>query len=126
MIRLMVHGAEGRMGKRVCSLARADVRFELVAAIGRDDAIDERDVQRDPCDVIVDFSSPSGTERAARLAVGRNAALLVGTTGLSRQILGVLDDAARLIPCMIAPNTSRGVAANTPSWSHVLSAKAIE
>jgi 4-hydroxy-tetrahydrodipicolinate reductase len=101
MIRLIVHGARGRMGRRIRSLARDDARFKVVASLGRDDRIETPEGDREGCDVIVDFSSPSGAERAARL--------LVGTTGLPRRILDVLDDAARSVPVMIAPNTSRGV-----------------
>ena len=97
------------MGRRIRSLARDDARFKVVASFGRDDRVDTRKRDREECDVIVDFSSPSGAERAARLAMAQGAALLVGTTGLPRRILDVLDDAARSVPVMIAPNTSRGV-----------------
>ena len=110
MIRLVVHGARGRMGRRICSLARDDERFQVVAAIDRADAPDRKVAASVPWDVVVDFSSPRGAEQAARLAVQHSAALLVGTTGLSRRNLDVLDDAARSVPVMIAPNTSLGVA----------------
>lgn len=109
MIRLAVHGAWGRMGQRICSLACDDERFRVVIALGREEASEGGTAADTSCDVVLDFSSPSGAERAARLALQHRAALLVGTTSLSRQTLGVLDDAARSVPVMIAPNTSLGV-----------------
>ena len=36
-IRLLVHGAKGRMGARICTLAAGDARFKLVAAVDQDD-----------------------------------------------------------------------------------------
>jgi 4-hydroxy-tetrahydrodipicolinate reductase len=113
MIRLAINGARGRMGRRISSLARADERFQLVAALAREDMEEEASATGGRCDVLVDFSSPSGAERAARFALRHEAALLVGTTGLSRQNLDVLEDAARSLPVMIAPNTSPGAAVLT-------------
>jgi 4-hydroxy-tetrahydrodipicolinate reductase len=97
------------MGQRVCVLARDDQRFKIVAALGREKTSESGLAAGSSCDVVLDFSSSSGAERAARLAVQHHAALLVGTTGLSRQTLGVLDDAARSQPVMIAPNTALGI-----------------
>ncbi len=109
--RLIVHGGIGRMGARVCALAREDDRFKLVAVLDRDEAHSIGENTVDECDVIVDFSSPKGAELAARLAISHGAALVIGTTGLSSQSLDVLRDAARSTAVMIAPNTSLGVAA---------------
>ncbi|MDY7110275.1 MAG: 4-hydroxy-tetrahydrodipicolinate reductase [Planctomycetota bacterium] len=110
MIRLAINGARGRMGRRISTLARADERFELVAALAREDREEDALAAGAECDVLVDFSSPTGAERAARLALRHEAALLVGTTGLSRRNLDMLEDAARSRPVMIAPNTSLGAA----------------
>ena len=109
MIRLSINGAKGRMGALTCSLARDDSRFELVAGIGhKHDAIGgDRDA---PIDVVIDFSTDQGTRDAAILATQHRAALLVGTTGLSRQTLSDIEVASQTIPVMVAPNTSAGIA----------------
>jgi 4-hydroxy-tetrahydrodipicolinate reductase len=109
-IRLIVHGAHGRMGTRICALAERDARFEIVAALDRDDTNEPDAARLGAADVMVDFSSPDGAEHAARLAGAQGVALVVGTTGLSRENARVLGDAARSIPVLIAPNTSLGVA----------------
>jgi 4-hydroxy-tetrahydrodipicolinate reductase len=98
------------MGARVCTLARDDPRFGLVAQIDLEsntEAVTEGDA---PVDVVIDFSSDEGARNAMRIASEHGAAVLVGTTGLSRQTLSVIEVAARTHPVMIAPNTSLGVA----------------
>lgn len=124
--RIVVHGALGRMGARLCALAAHDPQLEVVAAV---DARARRD-QPAPdstgagaalvientlnssvfCDVVIDFSSDAGAAAAARLAVDRDAALLVGTTGLSAGTVAALTETARKIPVLISANTSAGVA----------------
>ncbi|MCZ6611120.1 MAG: 4-hydroxy-tetrahydrodipicolinate reductase, partial [Planctomycetota bacterium] len=113
MIRLAVYGAAGRMGARICTLARDDPRFDLVAQI--DPAIDlttTRTADVSP-DVIIDFSSDEGTRSATRFAIEHRLAILVGTTGLSSQTLRAIDVAAGSVPAMVAANTSFGVAVLT-------------
>ncbi|MHC5114333.1 MAG: 4-hydroxy-tetrahydrodipicolinate reductase [Planctomycetota bacterium] len=110
MNRLIVHGAEGRMGRRLCALAEEDPRFDVVAAIDRHNA-SELDAATCPeCDVIIDFSTPDATVRAVDFAAKHGVSCLVGTTGLSAQNLQTVDDAARSTAIMVAPNTSLGVA----------------
>jgi 4-hydroxy-tetrahydrodipicolinate reductase len=117
MIRLVVHGASGRMGRRLCALIETDVRFDLSGAFDRPTSSVQptaRDENPDgDVDVVIDFSSDDGARRAAAHAARYEAALLVGTTGLSAGTLDVLGDLARSVPIMIAPNTSRGVAVMT-------------
>ena len=113
MIRLVVHGAAGRMGSRVCALARADSRFELVAAIDQHEQFETSIDRAVTVDVIIDFSSDEGAGSAVRTATDHAAAVLIGTTGLSQQTLDITEVAARRIPVMVAPNMSRGVAVLT-------------
>ena len=104
--RLIIHGAHGRMGQRIHALAQEDERFEVVAALGRADDIDQCDM----ADVVIDFSAPNALSRAVRCAADRRAALLVGTTGLERANHAEIGVFARAGAVMVAPNTSVGVA----------------
>ena len=106
LLTMVVHGARGRMGARITDLAERDERFANVIHVDRQDADDSVP----SCDVIVDFSTPEGSLRAARIARARKAALLVGTTGLSAENVQLVEDCARSAPVMIAPNTSLGIA----------------
>src|SRR5262245_55290709 len=105
-IRLLIHGARGRMGARIAALARTDDRFSIVAEIDAGDSA----TAAPACDAIVDFSSDQGAKQSAELSTRHRAALLVGTTGLSANSLDAIEQAARSSAVMIAANTSLGVA----------------
>jgi 4-hydroxy-tetrahydrodipicolinate reductase len=107
MIQLIVHGGRGKMASRIAMLAQSDSRFEVTANVGRAGMPAGAAIR---ADCVIDFSVQEGVERAVEIAVERRAALLVGTTGLTAATRDLLDDAARTIPLMIAPNTSLGAA----------------
>jgi len=125
--RVVVFGAAGRMGSRLCRLSADDPSLALVAAVTRDDSpaigapaapghaaptiSDFAHSTGVSADVVIDFSSPAATPHALALARAARAALLVGTTALPESILRSLRDAAADIGVLVAPNTSLGVAA---------------
>lgn len=119
-------GASGRMGRRIAALAQLDARVGISAAITHggssaighrlNDAPDAPIISADidintPADVVVDFSSTAGHAVARHIALGQRSALLVGTTGLDPSTIAELREASKLIPVLLAPNTSLGVAA---------------
>lgn len=122
---VIVHGATGRMGARLCALIADDPRFSLVGAIARDgsSAIGSpaAHAKNTPstvkiasscahhADVVIDFSSDDGARAALRMALQHSAALLVGTTALSELTTREILDASSRIPVLIAPNTSLGI-----------------
>jgi len=130
--RLIVNGARGRMGSRLCALAQSDARFALVGALSREGssfeealpahraigsrseahvaiAHDLASISPRCADVVVDFSSDEGARRAIEIASRAHAALLVGTTGLSASTREALRDEESRRAVLIAPNTSLGV-----------------
>ena len=107
-VRLVLVGAEGRMGSRIASLAETAGDVEVVARIGR--GIKANPLARGACDVIVDFSSEEGARHAVELAKETGAALLVGTTGLGPAVLENLRALSASRAVLVAPNTSLGVA----------------
>jgi 4-hydroxy-tetrahydrodipicolinate reductase len=60
-------------------------------------------------DVLIDFTLPAGAVAAARWCVERRVPLVSGTTGLDPAQQRSLDEAARVIPVLQAPNFSPGV-----------------
>ena len=120
-LRLLVHGASGRMGKALLRLGAEQPGIRVVAGIcgGRPgqrvvDGIPQfaaSEVAGAPAfDVAIDFSRPAGFDRILSLCVERRAALVSGTTGLEDAQFTRLDDACRQIPCAWAANFSLGVA----------------
>lgn len=117
-IRLLIHGASGRMGRALLRLVAADARFDVVAAVSRGgngahDLAADRLGQAAPFDVAIDFSLPAGFDAILALCVRRGAALVSGTTGLTTTQAVALTDAAAIVPVLHAANFSLGIAVLT-------------
>ena len=121
-LRLLIHGASGRMGQALLRLA-ADYpgQLTIVAAVnGR--APSQRVIDGiphfaarelagvPPFDVAIDFSLPDGFDAIVALCVARGAALVSGTTGISTVQRASLEAAASTIALVWASNFSLGVA----------------
>lgn len=120
-VRLLIHGASGRMGQSLLRLGSGLSWCTIVAGVsgGRPG---QRVVDGVPqfastelggvpaFDVAIDFSLPAGFERLLALAVERGAAVVSGTTGLGDAHVALMDAAAARIPCAWAANYSLGVA----------------
>jgi len=121
-VRLLIHGATGRMGQallRLCAAGEAE-GCSVVAAVSRRPA--QRVVDGVPqfaaselagvpdFDVAIDFSLPEGFDALVALCRQRRAALVSGTTGLSDAQRQALDAAAAEVPVLWAANFSLGVA----------------
>ena len=117
-IRLLVHGASGRMGRAVLRLALEDDRFAVVAAASRAGeslegapGLAAADLETAPdFDLAIDFSLPDGFDGILSLCVDRNAALVSGTTGLAPAQQARLEQASGRIATLVAANFSLGVA----------------
>ena len=120
-LRLLIHGASGRMGQALLRLCAEDPRYgNVVAAVSRKPA--QRVVDGVPqfaaselhgvpaFDVAIDFSRAEAFDPILALCVERKVALASGTTGLDDAQRAALDAAADLIPLAWASNFSLGVA----------------
>lgn len=107
-VRLLIHGASGRMGQALMRLARHDARLQVAAQGGSRESDRLRDLPE--FDVAVDFSSPEGFDAVLALCLERGKALVSGTTGLSAAQFAALEAAGARIPVLWASNFSLGVA----------------
>jgi len=126
-LRLVVHGAAGRMGQRVIAGALAEpARWRLAAAIERTghprcgiDAgglagcaaagVTVADTWDCPADVVIDFSLPEAVPGIVATCVEKRVPLVVATTGLSAHDHERLAEAALTIPVLQAPSMSLAV-----------------
>lgn len=109
-IQLLLNGGTGRMGRRISALVDVDDRFRIACAPTRDETIEAIRQTHSQVDVVVDFSSDAGAQRAAGLADAFQCPLLSGTTALSQTTLAQTDHLAGSQAVLIAPNTALGVA----------------
>ncbi|HSX04230.1 MAG TPA: dihydrodipicolinate reductase C-terminal domain-containing protein [Rhabdochlamydiaceae bacterium] len=61
-------------------------------------------------DVMIDFSSPEGTQKALSAALQAGLPLVIGTTGLTEEIQQKIETASAFIPILFSPNFSFGIA----------------
>lgn len=129
MIKVLVSGAAGRMGREVVKAVLGDAETQLVGAVdkyevGRDagelvglDAArvlvtsDLRATLRESgAEVAVDFSVPTAVRGNIQTMLDCGVAPVVGTTGLGENDLREIDQASRAagVPVFIAPNFAIG------------------
>lgn len=94
-VRIALFAPDGRMGRAIAEAVAADVGFELSSDQG---------------DVLVDFSSPTALPASLDRAVSAGIPILIGTTGLDDLAGRRIEEAARHVAVLRAPNTSLGVA----------------
>ena len=104
--RVLLVGAEGRMGHAIRSVAEGAAEIEITAMAEVGDSLDEP-VTR--CDVVVDFSHADATAGVCAACVRAGKPLVCGTTGHSADQLKTIDRATEKIPLLLAPNFSVGV-----------------
>jgi 4-hydroxy-tetrahydrodipicolinate reductase len=126
-VSIAIHGAAGRMGRRLVALGAADPQLSIVAAVdspthpelGKDagtlaglnplgiplmDSLG--DVQPD---AVIDFSVPVAAETVTAVCIKRQIPLVMATTGLSEDQRQQLREAAAAIPIVWSPSMSMAV-----------------
>lgn len=132
MLKVIVVGACGRMGKLLVNAIAQDDDMRLVGAveaqgvpgIGKDAGeaagfgtlgVKIADSSQLPelmkkGDVAIDFAAPKeAVIDHLRLAVENEKPMVIGTTGFSEKEMGIIRELASKIPCVMAPNMSVGV-----------------
>lgn len=119
MIKVLVSGALGRMGRTVVDAVKNDSELELVGAVdifgGEVDGMKvETDLNSalENCnpDVMVDFTRPDSVFKNVMIALEKKVSPVVGTTGLSDEQKNQIREAAEKnnTPAFIAPNFAIG------------------
>jgi 4-hydroxy-tetrahydrodipicolinate reductase len=129
MIKVVIVGAAGRMGRQLLSDILRDDELSVVggvvepgqAEVGADlgvlggqqaigiVAVDSFEQAIDNADVIIEFTAPGPSVEHAELAARRGKAMVIGTTGLSPAQIEQVRQASQSVPIFQAPNMSVGV-----------------
>jgi 4-hydroxy-tetrahydrodipicolinate reductase len=129
MVNIIVAGAAGRMGARIIDIISRTDGVKLTGAFERPDSpsigqdagiaagIGTSGIKIDGLindvigkgDVIIDFTSPGASLENIKAVSTREMAMVIGTTGMTGEILEEVERIARGMRCVIAPNMSVGV-----------------
>jgi 4-hydroxy-tetrahydrodipicolinate reductase len=129
MIKVGVAGAAGKMGCRISALCREYDGLQLagafersghketgrdigtIAGIGETGVIIQDSIGKiiDTVDLIIDFTSIESTKENLKIASQKGKAMIIGTTGFSKDDIKEVESSSRKIPCVMASNMSLGV-----------------
>lgn len=105
-LRVLLVGAQGRMGQAITAAAKEDSGLTITAGLSRGDSVESL---IDNCDVVVDFSLPTATAEVCRACAKNGKPLILGTTGQDEEQKDAVRAAAQRIPLVCAANFSLGV-----------------
>ncbi|MHA1558816.1 MAG: 4-hydroxy-tetrahydrodipicolinate reductase [Alphaproteobacteria bacterium] len=122
MINLGVTGVTGKMGSAIAKLAHEDKCFKLCALTTKETnpKIGENcyglDISSDleslfaNSDVVIDFTCEEALELHLKNALYHKKAIVIGTTGLSKELIKHLMHASKMIPIVCDTNMGFGIA----------------
>lgn len=125
-VRVAIHGAAGRMGRRLVALGNEDPAIEVVAAVERPGLAD---LGRDAgelagvgaigvpltddlpvaVDALIDFSTADAVERVLDLCQQKSVPLVLATTGFPAETMARVRELSSGLPVVWSPNMSLAV-----------------
>jgi 4-hydroxy-tetrahydrodipicolinate reductase len=129
MIRVIILGAAGRVGKENIKAFSWAKDFEIVGAVeapqskslgldaGRVAGIEAIGIEItsnggeaiQKCDVCIDFTTPEATLEMLKIANTYKKGAVIGTTGFTVEQIKIIKTHAETIPVLLSPNMSQGV-----------------
>ncbi|MCG3725978.1 4-hydroxy-tetrahydrodipicolinate reductase [Vibrio cincinnatiensis] len=129
MVRIAIAGAAGRMGRNLVKASHYHPETTVGAGSERPESslvgvdigelcgegrldvalVDNLELAIHDFDVIIDFTAPASTLANIELCKQYGKKLVIGTTGFSEQERAIINEAATVIPIVMAPNYSVGV-----------------
>ncbi|MCA2016395.1 4-hydroxy-tetrahydrodipicolinate reductase [Vibrio tritonius] len=129
MVKIAIAGAAGRMGRNLVKATHHNPNAQVGAGSERPESslvgvdigelcgegrfdvalVDKLEQAIEDFDVIIDFTAPKSTLANIELCKQHGKKLVIGTTGFSEEERALIDEAAKEIPIVMAPNYSVGV-----------------
>lgn len=116
MVRIMMHGCGGRMGRMIAELLEKDDEAQIVAGVDALGCEESRfPVFRDiadchvEADVVIDFSNAKAVDHLLEVCVERGLPVVLCTTGLSQEQQERMKEAGTKIAVLKSANMSVGI-----------------
>lgn len=116
MVKVIMHGCNGKMGQVITKIAAEDEELKIVAGIDKYTGIvntypvfpDIKDCDVD-ADVVIDFSNASAVEGLLDYCVEKQIPVVLCTTGLNEEQLQKVEKASEQVAVLKSANMSLGV-----------------
>ncbi len=116
MVKIIISGCNGHMGRVVAALCAADPEVEIAAGFDvlgpadRDFPVYTAPEQfQGQADAVIDFSSPAALDGLLSFGTARHIPLILATTGYSPEQLAQIGAAAQQVPIFRSANMSLGI-----------------
>ena len=116
MVKIILIGANGKMGSAITATVEADKNCKIIAGVDKYKGIersypvyDSPKEITEEADVIIDFSNPEALSDVLVFAKAQKIGLVIGTTGLSDEQTEAINEASEAIPIFSSFNMSLGV-----------------
>lgn len=116
MIKILMHGCNGKMGRMITEIAKKDQDVEIVAGVDKYTAvaneypvfetISECDVD---ADAVIDFSNAGAVDELLDYCVEKKLPVVLCTTGLSEEQLANVKEVSEKIAVLKSANMSMGI-----------------
>ena len=113
MMKVLMHGCNGRMGQMIVNLVKEETDMEIVAGVDKFDGIDnpfpvfgsigECNVK---ADVVIDFSNAAAAEDLLDYCARTKTPVVLCTTGLSKEQLAKVEETAKETAVLKSANMS--------------------
>ena len=116
MVRIIMHGCNGRMGRMITGIVEEDPDIEIICGVDINTGIENSYPVTDSiekadktADAVVDFGNASAVDKVIDWCVENNVPLVECTTGLSDETLTRLSDASKTTAMLRSANMSLGI-----------------
>ena len=116
MIKILMHGCNGRMGQMISGLVRDEEEMMIAAGVDTYQGVSNEypvfgsiDACDDDVDVVIDFSNSAAADAVMEYCAKRQIPLVFCTTGLSEEQLQKLEDTAKQTAVLKSANMSLGI-----------------
>ena len=116
MVKMIMHGCNGKMGQVITKIVKEDANAEIVAGIDKYmgipndypvfESIEKCDVD---ADVVIDFSNAAAVDGLLDYCVEKQIPVVLCTTGLSEEQLNKVQEASKKVAVLKSANMSLGV-----------------
>lgn len=115
MVKIIMHGCNGKMGKVIANIVKNDAEVEIVAGVDIAAAntdfpvftnINDCNIE---ADAVIDFSTANAVASVVKYGLKKNMPVIICTTGLDDTVLEMMEEASRSIAVFRSFNMSLGI-----------------